>query len=610
MKRIFNLSLTLVLATGLIFSCEGPEGPAGQVGEAGEQGPAGSSALVNVTQEAAGDNCSVGGFRIDVGTDTNGNGSLDADEITGTAYTCTGESGTDYLINTIEIEPGDDNCPSGGFTITAGLDANGNGTLEESEIEQNIDLCTGDIPRSGVRPLVTLFGEFLNTVSVTNLIHSEQTFPTADGGEFVLGGSADGAGMVEYDADHFALMVNLEDHYSVVRLIIEKESFEVVQADYMVNSGVSDYARQCSGTMWEAAIHGGSEDFFISASETWNYTSKRIDIDEAPAGETSPVRSNNLTGFGRMAWENNVPLPAVAYPGQTVVVGGDDDSSSGTAFGQISIYHSDAGDADIDNGKIYVMRSLDDALLDEGDIAFGQDYAVEFVEIANGKDLGFIEMGQACLDSGAFQFMRVEDLDYGKGSAEANRTIYFAVTGRGPGRGTFNDWGTGYKLVLDANNPLQGTLTQIVSGNVYSNNRDGNMPSLQSPDNICVTDNYIYWQEDPNSFDRGHQAYIWQTDLNGNNPKAVLQIDFEAYLEQDGSRDSDGFNGEFGAMFDISDKVNEDGTFVICLQPHYWENPKYEGIDGHFRTDFTAEINGGREDDQGSQLVVLRGLPR
>ncbi len=587
----------LVITGAMVFSCEGPEGPEGPQGETGTQG---ASSLISLATEPAGDNCEKGGFKITVGIDTNGNGTLDADEITGTAYACngdTGDSGLSFLINTSE-EPAGDNCQFGGFKIEAGLDENENGTLDEAEITQTDYLCNG-VSSTTLGALATVFPDF-SAVTVTPLISSLDELPTSNGEQFILGGSADGAGMIlNPTTGNYELMVNCEDHYSVARITLNAD-LKPIKGDYMLNSGVSDVSRQCSGTMWEAAIHGGDRDLFISSSETFNYTSRGIDPLDVP----NPTEQNHLAAFGQFAWENNVPLPQVAYPGKTVVVGGDDDSDDETAYGQVAMYMSESGDADLTNGKVYVLR-MEGATgpSDEGDIAFGTEYAVEFVEIEGGADLTLAEMGQASLDSNAFQFMRVEDLDYGKGSAAANRIVYFAVTGRGPGRGTFNDWGTGYKLVLDENNPLKGKMTQIISGNTDSNNMDGNISLLQSPDNICVTENFIYWQEDPNSFDRNHQAYIWQTDLNGDNAAALLQIDINEGLNPEGET----FSGEFGAMFDISDKVGEEGTFILCLQPHYWVNSMFEGVDGHFNY---GNANGSREDDQGSQLVILRNVPR
>jgi len=51
--------------------------------------------LVRTTDEAAGANCAEGGVRLDEGTDADGDGTLDDDEITGTRYICSGVDGND-----------------------------------------------------------------------------------------------------------------------------------------------------------------------------------------------------------------------------------------------------------------------------------------------------------------------------------------------------------------------------------------------------------------------------------------------------------------------------------------------------------------------------------
>ena len=291
-------------------------------------------------------------------------------------------------------------------------------------------------------------------------------------------------------------------------------------------------------------------------------------------------------------------------------------------MGQMTLYYSENGDADFDGGEIYVLklREISDGagnvvavpsettVYDESNLDRGVSYAFEFVKIENGSDLTKDEMEDACVAVSASAFMRVEDVDYQKGSAANNRNVFVAVTGRGPGRGTFNDWGTAYKMELDADSPLTGRLTQIISGNTDSNNQDGNLAELQSPDNITVTENFIYLQEDPNSFDRGHAAYIYQSDLNGNNIKVVLEMVIRQDLDPTGST---GLSGEYGALEDISDKIGVPNTFLLNLQPHYWESEDFKNLDGHDMTTRPEAIaQGAREDDQGGQIVILRGLPR
>ncbi|WP_224482876.1 PhoX family protein [Robertkochia aurantiaca] len=455
--------------------------------------------------------------------------------------------------------------------------------------------------KSGFDPLVAIAPQF-NYVKAFSLVST----PDIIGEDFQLAGSADGAGFLK-DGDGYMYVVNCEDSYAVARIRFD-EFMNPVSGDYLLNSGVADYARQCSGTMWEAAVHGGSKDLFLSASESINYDVKGIDpFVENPR----PNADFGLDALGEFSWENAVPLPQNAYAGKTVIIGGDDDSSG--SEGQVTLYYSENGDDDLENGKIYVLRlkqvsdgngGVTDATANttytEEHLDFGSTYDVEFVEIPNGKDLTKEEMENASEAVFASHFMRVEDVDYQKGSDANGRNVYFAVTGRGPGRGTYNDWGTVYRLQLDADAPLTGKLTQVVSGNTDTNNMDGNLPLLQSPDNICVTENFVYIQEDPNSFSRGHAAYIYQTDLNGNNAQKVLEL----VVRQDLANDfSTGFSGEFGSLVDISDKIGQPDTFVLALQPHYWEDESFKSLDGH---DFSSVY----EDDQASQIVILQGLPR
>ncbi|PIB31680.1 hypothetical protein BFP78_07325 [Gaetbulibacter sp. 5U11] len=448
--------------------------------------------------------------------------------------------------------------------------------------------------KSALDPLVDISSNF-NTVKAYSLISSTDYLPNG----FRLVGAQDGAGLLK-DGNEYIYVVNAEDDYSVSRIRFD-ENMRPIKGEWLLNAGVADFARQCSGTMWEAAIHGGTQDIFLSASESIAYDVKAID----PWVETpTPTADFGLDALGEFSWENAVPLPQNSYAGKTVIIGGDDDSSG--SEGQVIMYLSENGDADLTNGKIYVLRLKEmsdgiggvqdvapNTVYNEGSLDFGMTYDVEFVEIENGASMTKNEMETACSNVFASQFMRVEDVDYQKGSDANGRNVYFAVTGRGPGAGTYNDWGTVYKLNLDANSPLQGQLTQVVSGNTDTNNQDGNLSSLQSPDNICVTENYIYIQEYPNSFSRGHAARIYQTDLNGNNPTAVLDLKIESNLSPTGSTS---LSGEFGALIDISDKVGVPDTFILNLQPHYWKSDDF--------------ISTNLPHNQGGQIVLLQGLPR
>lgn len=71
---------------------KGDQGEQGETGATGEAGKNGSTSLVSVVDEPAGENCAAGGKKIEVGLDVNGNGALDEDEIDTESiyYVCNG----------------------------------------------------------------------------------------------------------------------------------------------------------------------------------------------------------------------------------------------------------------------------------------------------------------------------------------------------------------------------------------------------------------------------------------------------------------------------------------------------------------------------------------
>lgn len=136
---------------GAFYVCNGDDG------EPGEDGDPGQTALANITDEPAGENCVNGGHRIDYGLDENGNGGLDDEEILGEYYACDGEDGEPgesgdpgrSSLASITDEPAGDNCASGGHRIDHGLDADGDGTLDAEEITGTIYICDGSDGEDG-----------------------------------------------------------------------------------------------------------------------------------------------------------------------------------------------------------------------------------------------------------------------------------------------------------------------------------------------------------------------------------------------------------------------------------------------------------------------------
>lgn len=139
---MFKFYLTLALLfifSFLTFTCT-------QETVTPEDGVNGFSALVNTEPESAGDNCSSGGIKITVGQDDNANGTLDESEIESTSYVCNGNNGSStsivLLVNTSEENPGE-NCEIGGTKIEIGADLNSDGQLGSDEIQSTFFVCNG-----------------------------------------------------------------------------------------------------------------------------------------------------------------------------------------------------------------------------------------------------------------------------------------------------------------------------------------------------------------------------------------------------------------------------------------------------------------------------------
>jgi hypothetical protein len=178
----------------------------------GSDGDDGRSALLSMQAEAAGSNCATGGTRIDAGTDQDGDGVLQASEVTNTQYLCNGAAGAAGAAGSagsagatgpagpagatgpagaagangfnsliaISTEAAGSNCVAGGTRIDVGLD-NGDGgatardnVLSAGEIDQTSYVCRTP-PAPTTVPLLKLMFD-------GNLANSGSAGGTATGG--------------------------------------------------------------------------------------------------------------------------------------------------------------------------------------------------------------------------------------------------------------------------------------------------------------------------------------------------------------------------------------------------------------------------------------------
>lgn len=93
--------------------------------------------------------CAAGGTRVSVGPDTNGNGTLDDSEIAQSSVVCATPPPA-VLVRT-SAEPADATCANGGTLVESGPDRNGDGKLEDAEVERSAHVCNASDKAALVR---------------------------------------------------------------------------------------------------------------------------------------------------------------------------------------------------------------------------------------------------------------------------------------------------------------------------------------------------------------------------------------------------------------------------------------------------------------------------
>lgn len=143
--------------------CNGTAGASGATGATGATGADGFGALVSMTPEPAGANCTAGGTRVSTGQDINRNNTLDTAEVSAVRFLCNGESGATGAtgpagvagadgLNTLVLlvpEPAGANCATSGVRVSAGRDADRNGVLSAGEVEASSYVCNGSAGATG-----------------------------------------------------------------------------------------------------------------------------------------------------------------------------------------------------------------------------------------------------------------------------------------------------------------------------------------------------------------------------------------------------------------------------------------------------------------------------
>ncbi|MES2575778.1 MAG: hypothetical protein V4572_12605 [Bacteroidota bacterium] len=451
------------------------------------------------------------------------------------------------------------------------------------------------LANQSVTPVLLKKQTGFENLELFSLLTSDDVLPESP--SYIFGGSADGSGLLRNTDGTFTFLVNNEDNFAVSRITLDK-TFKPVKGEYLLNSNGGTW-RLCSATMATPAEHGFGP-LYLTSGESGEESRTHGVNPYANVGGASVTKE--LPGLGRISAENAVPLRKSAYSGKTVIVIGDDDS--GTYGGQVFMYVSNTV-GDLENGSLYMMKRNDDNQIEKSMIT-GQTYPVSFVKVDNHTTMTGAQINASVNTLKAIKFGRVEDLDYRKGGNNADRELYFNVTGQALSGANADasrtKYGRVYRLNLDKTNPLIGNLEVILDGD----DRSGVAGKFQNPDNICVTKNYVYIQEDSNVYgDETHDAYIYQYDIAKKQLKVVVELDHHRTAADAAKYNVGGTSvfgsWEYGALIDASEQLGIDDTFILSVQPHTWNGDKYKGVDGG--TLRTSE-------KQASQIVVIKGLAR
>ncbi|RNI29176.1 PhoX family protein [Rufibacter latericius] len=492
------------------------------------------------------------------------------------------------------------------LTLTLGLTAV---TLlgacrEDDSAEDTTPISTDlEIKSQSVTPsLVKMLSGFEN-IKINPLISSEDKLEGSP--SFIYGAQPDGSGMLkDPNGDGFVMITNHEILQSVSRVYLDK-NLKPTKGEYIVD-GAGGRWRLCSATLATPEEHGFGPTFLTAGESGIESMIHSINPFGLTSDKNNPSRV--LPALGKCSAENAVPLPKAAYANKTAIFIGEDESNPANSMGQVNLYLSNST-GDLQGGKLYMLRRTNKNAV-ETDMQVNTAYDVEFVEYSNVVASTGAQLAAQTVEQGAIQFARVEDLDYGKGSPAANRTLYFTSTGVSqadkltPVTG-LTMWGRVYKLELDANNPLAGKLTPLIDGEVDPGN------SIVNPDNICVTENFVYIQEDGDSYYKNnkHDGRIWQYSIATKQIKPMLEMDHRRSDAAFNTKFNPGndtrlSSWEYGAMYDISDLVGVPGTFVVNIHPHTWTSDAF--LPGGKGADGSGVVN----NKEGGQTVILTGVAR
>lgn len=256
----------------------------------GAAGASGESTIVLQSAIAVGDaTCPAGGIEISSGIDANGNGTLDADEISGSQVICngstgsTGSAGKPTIVSQVAIPVGDATCPAGGVRLFYGVDDDGNGTLSSAERDGSLVVCYGAQGDSGTPA----------DQAPSAVVSSD---PFARVGATVL---LDGSGSTDPEGEaltyRWTVLAAPSDSAAVLDNVTAAQPSFVpdVAGDYQFVLRVTDTHGNSSTSR---VVTLQAADWVVSSTEPGAFSSVQDAVDWATSGERILVRAGTYAG--------------------------------------------------------------------------------------------------------------------------------------------------------------------------------------------------------------------------------------------------------------------------------------------------------------------------
>ncbi|ADO70947.1 DUF7151 family protein [Stigmatella aurantiaca] len=126
-----------------------------------DHGTDGKDASVRLTPEPPGARCPQGGTAIQTGLDDNGDGVLNDSEVQQTSFVCSGGSNPSGQMSLVKLLPEESStrCASGGIAVLSGLDSNADGLQNDSEVTSTQYLCNSSDGLNGSAYVVKMLPE-------------------------------------------------------------------------------------------------------------------------------------------------------------------------------------------------------------------------------------------------------------------------------------------------------------------------------------------------------------------------------------------------------------------------------------------------------------------